>query len=408
MNRIGMWLAGWIGAVFALTLGATDMYVAPEALGTGDGYTENNAAVWTDKLFWTHAQQRVKQQDTTVHFAAGTYVASKNSSGTVCLQLSKLGVSNHTLTLLGAENSGSVFLRDPSDSTEQTTENRLAYILYLYQCQNVVVDNLHFTGIGALGYALSIRTPYNVLVRNCSWTGMTGIYYGATGSSTGGSGVAWENCYFDTIGVATTAHCIYNAYDVCDILIRNCVFRDCVGDYVRFRDKCLRCTVDSCTFESTGKFRGYSFVSCPLFNDEDPAVKTDPADHEYFSQNIAVRNCTFIGLNRPELDRHQYMLNFLNDGYNPVGKHYLISRSEASALTTMPADEARAWMRDRLDIDFDDIQWVNNVNRGAAGGCRYQSVPNYGATTEYPSAQYNNAVDVSRLLHDRQNRAAQR
>ena len=190
MNRIGMWLAGWIGAVFALTLGATDMYVAPEALGTGDGYTENNAAVWTDKLFWTHAQQRVKQQDTTVHFAAGTYVASKNSSGTVCLQLSKLGVSNHTLTLLGAENSGSVFLRDPSDSTEQTTENRLAYILYLYQCQNVVVDNLHFTGIGALGYALSIRTPYNVLVRNCSWTGMTGIYYGATGSSTGGSGAA--------------------------------------------------------------------------------------------------------------------------------------------------------------------------------------------------------------------------
>ena len=164
MKRIGVWLSVLL---FALTIGATDMYVAPAALGTGDGYTEKNAAMWTDKLFWTHAQQRVKQGDTTVHFAAGTYLARKSGSTAVSLQLSKVGAANHTLTLLGAENEGSVFVRDPSEPTDQTAENRLSYILYLYQCQNVTVDGLHFTGNGAIGYALGIRTPYNVRVRNC-------------------------------------------------------------------------------------------------------------------------------------------------------------------------------------------------------------------------------------------------
>ncbi len=389
-----------------MVMAATDMYAAPTAIGTGDGYTAANAAAWTDELFWIHVQQRIKKADTTVHFAAGEYIASKTSARNVCLALSSRGSEKYTLTLLGADNKGSVFMRDPSESKAQTTANRLAYIIYLYNCTNVVVDNLHFTGDAALGYVLSIRTPHNVLVRNCTFTDMTGIYYGATGSSTGGSGVTWENCVFDNIGVGGTAHCIYNAYDVNDILIRNCIFRDCFGDYVRFRDKCLRCTVENCTFESTGRYNGNAFIACPQFNDEDPVEKPDPADHEYFSQNIAIRNCTFIGLNR-SVDKNQFMLRFVQDGFNPVGKEYLISKSEANALTTMPAAEARAWMKARLDIDLDNLQWVNNTNLGAAGVCQYSCRPAYGSEKEFPLATYNNTVDISRLLHIQQNRAAQ-
>ena len=405
MNRIGVWFSVLF---FALTLGATDMYVAPEALGTGDGYTESNAAKWTDKLFWAHAQQRVKQKDTTVHFAAGTYMASRNGDTSVCLNLKNAGAADHTLTLLGAANEGTLFMRDPSEPTDQTEENRLSYIFLMQYGRNIVMDNLHFRGNGAIGESVNLQSMSNVLVRNCSWVDMRGLYYGALGSghTVASSTITVENCLFDNIGYNDYAHCLYNTNNATDVLVRNCIFRDCSGDYVRFRNQSHRCTVENCLFESTGQMKkGRAFISIPLFNDEDPAIKTDPADHEYFSRNITIRNNTFIGLNR-STDGDQFMLSFLNDGYNPIGKQYLISKAEAAALETMPVAEARAWMRDRLDIDFDDLQWVNNTGRGVAGVCRYWCQSRFGAEAAYPPEEYNNSVDVTRLLHDRQNRSA--
>ena len=324
-----LFLTGWQAAA-----AADD--VAPERTGTGDGKSAANAAAWFDQQAYIHANISVRQEDTTIHFAPGTYIGRKRSGvSTRCMLLDNIGNSKHRLTLLGAPDRASVFIRDPEDPTDQVSSLRLDYFFDLYQCRNITLDDLHFTGPGALSYAIRIREPHDIALRNCTFINLTGVLYGVTCAMSGGSGVLWENCTFDNVGVSAYAHCIYNSTNVYDLAVRNCVFRDCYGEYVRFRDNCHRCTVENCLFEATGRYTGESFISCPLYNDEDPAVKTDPVYHEYFSQDLAIRNNTFIGRKRSQ-DFNQFVLNFLNDGYNPIGKHYLISKSEASALTTMP------------------------------------------------------------------------
>ena len=248
MKRMKTGLIVWL-AVLGLTLGATDFYMAPEARGTGTGKSEENAALWSERTFWRQVQTAVNKADTTVHFLPGTYVAYKHDGEEAYLFLSSKGSAEHTLTLRGAEGEGTIFMRDPADPTTQTDDNRLAEIVMLNNCTNLVVENFHFRGSGAIGKGITIQTPHRITIRNCSWVDMRGLYYGAISAGSKGSGVTYENCLFDNVGYHNYAHCIYNLYNTTDIIVRNCIFRDCSGEFLRFRNRNDRSTVENCYFE---------------------------------------------------------------------------------------------------------------------------------------------------------------
>ncbi len=378
-------------------LAATVFFAAPAASGTGDGSSPENAARWNDQALWERTRVAVKKDAVTVRLAAGSYVVSKqpNAPATGNLDVTGLGDESHPMTISGAADFATVIRRNPADPDRHEEACRTALAVFR-KCRNLTIENLFFTGPGEIGYAMQIRESSDILIRKCAFVDMPGVYYGATGAALGGRNIVWDQCRFDNIGYTSHAHHIYNAYKVRDITIRNCTFRDSYGDYVRFRDQCEPARVENCTFESTGRFTGYPFISIPLFN-----YKPGMERPEYFGTDLTVTNCRFSSPDR-KIDVRQSALMFHHSGYNPPGRQHLIDRDEAEKLEKMSIPEEKKWFLDHTDIDFAKVHLRGNTYTGIPAVAYYECLPKYGAEKESPREKYENRIVVTRLLPDDQ------
>ncbi len=357
----------------------TDFCVAPTARGNGLGGDEANAAAYTDSAFWNRVQETLEFDPVTVTLLDGDY--------TNRFELSLIGDAENSLTLSGESSTGVVFSGEVSS------------IFSLYGCQNMVLENLNFTGSSTnIGYAFRISTTsgvpsHDIVVRNCDWHDMPGIGYGASGVHYGSHHVTFENCSFKRIGHDSHAHMMYNAYNATNVNVVGCHFEDCSGSYVRFRgDASNYGMVSNCTFISTQTYPNRHpswevFLDFPVFNDVNPGDET-------FSLYATIVNNTFQfnGASPPK----RTGIRFYHGGFDPPGWNYLMTASEGQTLKYGSGLDKKNLLRNNCGIDFDDILIQGNNWQDETYRIVFASYAKYGATSQ----GWDDVADVSDIVFD--------
>src|SRR5699024_10074689 len=202
-------------------------------------------------------------------------------------------------------------------------EKTKSYVMNFAGAQNIEMDGFHFTGNGSINYVVrftriadkSLPTT-NILFKNSSFIDMEGIIYGATGCSyEETSHITYQNLTFKRIGVASSAHMIYNAYGTTHVHIIDCHFEDCMGDFVRFRDASDYGIVKNSVFLKTSNdFTGNMFIAMPQFNSR------EPVGDEYFTSNYAFTGNEFTNKTYITTDR---AIAFYHSGFSPPEWDYL-------------------------------------------------------------------------------------
>ena len=353
----------------------TDLYVAPSASGSGSGADADNATAYTNQSFWGNVQDALAFDPVSVTLLDGSYSAK--------LALDSIGNAQNTLTLSGESSTGVVF-----NASRRT-------LFSLRGCQNMLLENLNFTGPG-IGYAFKITkadsgtVSSNITVRNCNWYDMEDIYYGACGVHYGSHHVDFEGCIFKRIGFDGHAHMMYHSYDADHVRAINCHFEDCAGAYVRFRDRSDSGVVSGCTFVSTQTYVNKHsaqeiFVEIPVFNDVDPGDET-------FGHDFAFTNNTFLFHGTEPAIR--YGIRFVHMGYDPLGMNYLMTAAEGAILEGSDSPAKKSLLKNNCGIDFDEIEisgntWSNEVRR-----ISFYSVAAFGAA----SKGWDGEADISDIV----------
>src|SRR5690606_34248466 len=208
-------------------------YVSPNGQGNKGGATEADAADFLAGAFWDRVRKALLNEPLTVQFLPGDYGRAYTERALV---LEKIGHPDNRLTIKGGDDV--IFTLREGVSTK-------SYVVDVRGAQNIVMDGLHFTGNGSINYVLRFtRIPggaiptTNITLQNSSFIDMEGVIYGASGCSyEETSHITYKNTVFKRVGVAGTAHMIYNAYGASNIHVIDSHFEDCMGDYVRFRDR---------------------------------------------------------------------------------------------------------------------------------------------------------------------------
>ncbi len=353
----------------------TDRYVAPVALGNGSGADAANAAVFTSQSFWSNVQDALVSAPVTVTLLDGNYSAK--------LALDLLGNAQNTLTLSGESSAGVVF-----NASRRT-------LFSLRGCQNMILENLNFTGPG-IGYAFKITkedggtVSSNIIVRNCNWYDMEQIYYGACGVHYGSHHVTFENCTFKRIGFDGHAHMMYHSYNADYVSAINCRFEDCAGAYVRFRDRTDYGVVSNCTFVSTRTYVNKSssqeiFVEIPVFNNVNPGDETFGHDFT-FSNNAFLFHGT-----EPSI---RYGIRYIHVGYDPPGMNYLMTAAEGAVLEGSDAAAKKSLLKNNCGIDFDGIVIEGNTWSNETRRISFSSAAEWGAE----SKGWDSEADISDIV----------
>ncbi len=373
-------------------------YVAPQEAGDGGGGSQADAAYFRNGDFWATVRQAVQERPVVVSFVGGTYVVSSDKKKAMpTLTLADLGHEDHLLTLQGIDEDGVIFTRHGDDSTEG---EKGPGFLTITRSQNLIVRNLHFTAKQPIGYATHFGGNQNVSVEGCTWIDLPGVYYGATGTSgVSTDHVTFRNCTFKRVGSGGHAHMAYNAYDPKHIRFVGCHFEDCAGDYVRFRDGTNFGVVTGCTFKSTGNYRNVNmpFITVPLFNDDDPAQQKKSPNYEYFGTHFLIFNNTFDYAN-DDPKGTRVALRFHHSGFDPPGRHHLLTPEQAHLLEEGTPAEKKAFMLENFGIDSDHVHFFGNRFIGVDPRVEYRSAAAYGAK----SKGWSGAVDVSDAINGRE------
>lgn len=346
----------------ALRGSAATRYVAPDKRGDGSGLTAAHAADFLDAGFWAGIQTLLQKEAVTVTFTGGDYRRAYTEKALI---LADMGNRKNRLVLEG-EGDRTIF-PVPVGYTQQPV------LMVVKNTRNVVIRNFNFTGSGKLGYALQITsgeggTTSNILVEDCSWTDMRGIIFGATGAhQPGTSAITYSRCTFKRVGIDSHSHFMYHAHHASSVQVTACYFEDCTGDFVRFRDHCDYGSVTNSTFIRTGIFPVYPFISVPLFNNIDPGDETF-ATHYTFTGN-RFRNT-------------RYAIAFHHYGFDPAGKHYLLTAAEGAILENGQPDERKKLLLQQFGINTDAIKIRNNKNEQITGLVMIGSFPRYGAASK--------------------------
>ena len=355
------WFLLWV--LFAALQGnAATRYVAPDKRGDASGSTAGQAADFLDAGFWATVQQILQKEPVTVKFVAGDYRRAYTQKALI---LAEMGNKKHRLILEG-EGDQTIF-SVPVGYKQQSV------LMVVRNSRNMVIRNFSFTGSGKLGYALQITsgkdgTTKNILVEDCSWTDMRGIIFGATGAhQPGTSAITYRRCTFKRVGIDSHSHFMYHAHHAFNVQITDCYFEDCTGDFVRFRDDCDYGRVTNSTFVRTGVFPVYPFISVPLFNDIDPGDETF-ATHYTFTGN-RFRNT-------------RYAIAFHHYGFDPAGKHYLLTAAEGAVLENGRPEERKKLLQQQFGIRTDAIKIRGNKNEQITGRVMIGSFPRYGAASK--------------------------
>lgn len=318
----------------------TNYWAAPVAAGTGSGSSAANAASYLNPSFWSSVQSQLQSENVTVNFQTGAYDAGS-------LNFTNMGNPLYSLTLAALTPHGAVF--SPS-----------ANVVQLYGCQNFQLNGLVFNG----------PTPYwgvycipngslpcrNIEITNCWFLNLTNAYYGAIGLLNGTRDVRVFGCNFTNITAGDHEHMIYAPHDIEDVVVSNCVFQDCLADYVRFRDDSEYCWVQNCAFISTMSASAWPFVSAELYN----VTNSDSAGDEFFGTYFQISSNSFTyeasGGSGP-----YSALHFSDDGYSPQSYDCDLTSAQASQLSSGSAAFQQTFLQTNMGIIPSGIKMFGNT-----------------------------------------------
>lgn len=323
-------------------------YVAVHAAGLGNGDSGDNPADFQNATFWNEVNNELITRSVEVVFLPGDYRRVYTDPGVHGLGLERIGNAQHRLTITGGNE---VIFTVPEGYA--TTSN----LIYFHGCQNIHFRDFNFTGNGEINYVLAIRTPsgwpasQNILIENCSWVDMRGIVYGATGCHyKGTTNITYKGCTFKRIGVSSGSHMMYHAYGPTRIKVEECNFEDCMGDYVRFRDRTDFGIVQNSRFLRTSTFPNVSFINIPCYNDVDPG-------DEFFGTNYSFTNNQFDN-EATEYTGHAIL--FRHRGFSPPGYNYLLTAEEGKIASTGSKVEKIALFKENFGIDLEKVRVAGN------------------------------------------------
>jgi hypothetical protein len=339
-NTAGIQWNSWSLSVTQVPAVSTNYWVAPAAAGTGSGSSAANAAYYLNSSFWNGVQSQLQSGNVTVNFVTGAYNADS-------LNFTNMGNLLHPLTLTAVTPQGAVF--SPS-----------ANIVQLYGCQNFQLNGLVFTG----------PTPYwavycipngsmpcrNVEISNCWFLNLTNAYYAAIGLLNGTRDVQVYNCNFTNITAGDHQHMIYAPHDIENVVVSNCVFQDCLADYVRFRDDSEYCWVQNCTFISTMSASAWPFVSAELYN----VTNSDSAGDEFFGTYFQVSGNSFnyevAGGPGP-----YSALHFSDDGYSPQSYDCDLTSAQTNQLSSGSTSFQQLFLQTNMGLIASGLKMFDNT-----------------------------------------------
>jgi hypothetical protein len=317
-----------------------NFWVAPAAAGSSNGTSVANAAYYLNMSFWSSMQSELASGSVTVNFVNGAYNAGS-------LSLTNMGNPLNPLTLAAVTPQGPVF--SPS-----------ANILQLYGCQNFVVSGLVLTGPSPYWGIYCIPNNSmpcrNIQITNCWFLNLTNAYYAAIGLLNGTRDIKVLNCNFTNITAGSHQHMIYAPHDIENVVVSNCVFQDCLADYVRFRDDSEYCVVQNCQFVSTTSASAWPFVSAELYNE----TNADSAGDEFFGTYFQVSSNSFAyqasGGSGPYAALH-----FSDNGYSPQSYDCDLTSAQASQLSSGSTAFQQAFLETNMGLIASGIKMFGNT-----------------------------------------------
>jgi hypothetical protein len=334
----------WALTVAQAPATTTGYWVAPTASGAGDGSSPFNPASYLNSSFWSTVQNQLQSANVNVSFLSGAY-----NAGT--LSFTNAGNPLHQLALSASIPHGPVF--SPS-----------ANILQLYGCQNFQVNGLVFNGPTPYWGIYCIPNNFdpcrNIQITNCWFLNLTNAYYAAIGLLNGTRDVQVSSCTFTNITNGSHEHMIYAPHDIVDIVVSNCVFQDCLADYVRFRDDSEYNVVKNCTFISTESACAWPFVSAEQYNE----TNSDSAGDEFFGTYFQVSSNSFIYKATGGPGPYS-ALHFSDTGWSPDTYYCDLTSAQASQLGSGSVSYQQAFLQTNMGIIASDIKMSGNTYSGA-------------------------------------------
>jgi hypothetical protein len=330
----------WALSVVRVPTMTSSYWVAPAAAGTGDGSSAANAAGYLSPGFWSAVQNQLQSANVSISLVNGNY-----NAGT--LSLVNLGNPLHRLSLQAVNLYGPVF---------STTSNDIVNIT---GSQNIEFYGLLFNG-SCSSWGIDCEPNYlnpcrNLEFSHCELLNLTNAYYGALGLVNGPRDITVDNCTFTNITNGDHAHMIYASHDLVGLVVTNCLFQDCLADYVRLRDDSEYCVVDNCTFISTESASAWPFVSVELYNDTDPG----PGD-EFFGNyfQIVGNSFTFKVSGGPG---PYSALHFSDSGYSPQSYDCDLTSAQAGQLSGETTSFQQSFLQTNMGIIASAIKMFGNI-----------------------------------------------
>jgi hypothetical protein len=319
-------------------------WVAPSALGTGDGSSSANAAGFLNYSFWNNVQTQLLTANVNVNLLDGTYYQGM-------LGFTNMGNPLHQLTLQAVDRYGADF------------PGLIGTYLYVLGSQNIKFNGLVFSGNGASYWAAEclpngLNPCRNLEFSYCQFVNLSNVLYGAIGLVNGTRDVLVDSCTFSnlTANNGNHQHMIYSSHDIVNLVATNCLFQDCLADYVRFRDNSEYCAIENCTFVSTMSASAWPFVSAELYN----VTNSDAAGDEFFGNNFQVSGSSFT-YDVPGGPGPYAALHFSDTGYSPYTYDCDITQSQANQLNGNGLSFQRAFLQTNMGIITSEIKMFGNT-----------------------------------------------
>jgi len=167
-----------------------------------------------------------------------------------------------------------------------------------------------------------------------------------------------DNCTFTNLtdNNGNHQHMIYASHNIVSVVTANCLFADCLADYVRFRDNSEYCAVQNCTFISTMSASAWPFVSVELYND----TNSDAAGDEFFGNYFQINSNAFT-YNTGGGPGPYSALHFSDTGYSPYSYHCDLTSSQASQLSSGATSFQRSFLQTNMGIIASSIEMFGNT-----------------------------------------------
>jgi hypothetical protein len=370
------WNSWTLSVTQVQTAAVTNTYwVGPAASGAGDGSSSANAASFLNYGFWADVQSQLQAVNVNVNMKDGNYY-----SGT--LGFTNIGNPLHQLTLQAVNLYKPVFT------------GAVGTLLYITGSQNIKFYGIVFTGPASY-WGIECLPNGLIPCRNlefsyCQLINLTNILYGALGLVNGTRDITVDNCTFSTLTAnnGNHQHMIYASHNIVGVVATNCLFQDCLADYVRFRDNSDYCVVDHCTFTSTMSGSAWPFVSVELYNE----TNSDAAGNEFFGTYFQITSNSFV-YNVSGGPGPYSSLHFSDTGYSPYSYNCALTSSQATLLRNGSASFQQSFLQTNTGILATNIKMFGNTYNSP--GTYYAMDYGYVWDSTAPWGNWAGIVDIS-------------